>query len=102
VVVIAQHQYRDDRRAARIYVPTMFALPSQQPLRQRPEWSTRWNRTEWVDTPENFRRYIEKGRGFCPGVTRMLIMFSGPTLGDAKPGRLPGTLHDKFALVDLC
>lgn len=85
-----------------IYVPTMFALPSQQPLRQRPEWSTRWNRTVWVDTPENFRRYIEKGRGFCPGVTRMLIMFPGPTLGDAKPGRLPGTLHDKFALVDLC
>lgn len=85
-----------------IYVPTMFALPSMQPLRQRPEWSTRWNRTEWVDTPENFRRYIEKGRGFCPGVTRMLIMFPGQALGNAKPGRLPGTLHDKFALVDLC
>jgi len=86
-----------------IYVPTMFALPSQQPLRQRHEWSTRWNQTaRWVNTPENFRRYIEKGRGFCPGVIRMLIVFPGPALGNAKPGRLPGTLHDKFALVDLC
>lgn len=85
-----------------IFVPSVFASGVQQPLVLRPAWES-WRSYRDINTASRLAAVLAEAHAGCHPVTNLFMLY--PTdvlLSDATPGRLPGLLGRRFALISVC
>lgn len=92
-----------------VFVPTVFALPSQQPLVLKRRFHP-WDMHATVSDPAELGEVLARSRVLCRGEltqdppprVEMLVLYPGPFLGSGTTVPPMRPLLDRFGTMDMC
>jgi hypothetical protein len=92
-----------------VFVPTVFAFPTQQPLVLKPAWR-QWDAVADLSTPERLGAFAERARQMCRGTESnkpgagiaILVLYPSTFVRELPAGELLSELNSRFAILKYC